>query len=172
MEIIANIVGILAVATFVLSYQLKKRGAIVTCNVISRSLYVLQYLLLGAFEGAVLDVVGIGVSLLAQNKDKGIIRRYRPAFIAAATLTVVAAGVLTYKSPVSLLPMAGVLLHTGAFWFTKEKTIRRLSFLGSPFWFGYNLISHAYGSALGDLMTMVSIGTAILRYDLPKRRKK
>ena len=40
MEIIANIVGIAAVAVFVLSYQQKTRNGIVICNVVSRGLYV------------------------------------------------------------------------------------------------------------------------------------
>ena len=165
-EIIANVIGIIAVVTFVLSYQLKKRRAIVTCNVVSRVLYVLQYLLLGAFEGAALDVMGILASVLAQNMDKGIIKRYRTAFIIGVNALIVAVGLLLYQGPISILPMVGILLQTGAFWFRSEKTIRRLSFLGSPFWFVYNLLSRAYGSSIGDLMTMVSIGTAIVRYEV------
>jgi len=61
-----------------------------------------------------------------------------------------------------------VLLHTSAFWITNEKTIRKISFLGSPFWLVYNLVNCAYGSAIGDILTMVSIGVAIYRYDIKK----
>jgi hypothetical protein len=171
-EIIANVIGIAAVITFVSSYQLKKRRAIVTCNVISRALYVLQYLLLGAFEGAALDVMGVLASVLAQNMDKGVIKKHRTAFIIGINALIVTVGLLLYESPVSLLPIAGILLQTGAFWFRNERVIRRLSFIGSPFWFVYNFLSRAYGSSVGDLMTMVSIGTAIIRYDLPRKRKK
>ena len=64
------------------------------------------------------------------------------------------------------------MLQTGAFWFRSEKTIRRLSFLGSPFWFVYNFLSRAYGSSIGDLMTMVSIGAAIVRYDVTGKKNK
>ena len=67
MEIIANIIGIFAVVTFVLSYQMKTRKGIVLCNSVSRVLYVVQYLLLFAFEGAVLDIVGIAAAVLAQT---------------------------------------------------------------------------------------------------------
>ncbi len=59
MNIPANIIGALAVASFVLSYQIKNRKGIVAVNTVSRALYVLQYVILGAYEGAVLDVVGI-----------------------------------------------------------------------------------------------------------------
>ncbi len=169
---IANIVGILAVAVFVLSYQQKTRRGIVACNVVSRGLYVAQYLLLGAFEGAVLDILGMLASILAQRKDKPFIKKHLKLVIIGVNLSIVVAGILLYENIFSLLPMFGVLLHTGAFWLTKEKNIRAVSFLGSPFWFVYNLVSRAYGSAIGDVLTMVSIGVAIVRYDILKREKK
>lgn len=169
MKIIANIVGILAVILFVLSYQQKTRRGIVLCNSISRALYVLQYLLLFAFEGAVLDIVGILASVLAQNKDKSIIKKHSKYVIIGINLLIIVTGILLYKNIFSLLPMFGVLLHTGAFWLTNEKHIRRISFLGSPFWFVYNIISGAFGSAIGDMMTMISIAIAMYRYDFKRK---
>lgn len=169
---IANAVGVLAVAIFVLSYQQKTRRGIVLCNTISRALYVVQYLLLGAFEGAVLDVIGILASVLAQRKDTPFIKRYLKAVIIGVNLLIVVAGLALYKNVFSLLPMMGVLLHTGAFWLSDERRIRLVSFLGSPFWLVYNLVTHAYGSAVGDLLTMASIGLAIYRYDIRKQTKE
>ncbi len=168
---IANAVGIIAVIVFVLSYQQKTRRGIVVCNVISRSLYVAQYLLLFAFEGAVLDILGVFASILAQNKDKPFIKKHLKLVITAVNLVIVIAGILLYKNIFSLLPMFGVLLHTGAFWLSKEKTIRIVSFLGSPFWLIYNIVSAAYGSAIGDVLTMVSIAAAFVRYDILKKKR-
>ena len=67
--IVSQIIGFLAVASFLLSYQLKKRKDIILCNVLSRCLYILQYILLGAFEGAVLDVLGAISSVIAAKKQ-------------------------------------------------------------------------------------------------------
>ena len=81
--------------------------------------------------------------------------------------SIVAAGVtlaLINNSWLDLLPVLGVLLHTGAFWMTDEKVIRRVSLLGSPFWFAYNFLSRAYGSAVGDLLTIGSIIVAMIKY--------
>lgn len=58
MDFIPQIVGLLAVATFLLSYQERDRKNIILLNTISRCLYILQYLLLGAFSGVVLDILG------------------------------------------------------------------------------------------------------------------
>ena len=67
MHIPALITCIAAVVLFLLNYQQKKRGRIIAFNVPSRTLYVLQYLLLGASEGAALDIMGMLSSMLAQK---------------------------------------------------------------------------------------------------------
>lgn len=167
--IIANIFGVLAVAMFVLSYQVKSRNGLILLNAGSRVLYVLQYILLGAFEGAVLDLVALLVSVLAQRKDKGIIRKHTSLFILAAKLFIIASGLALYQNIFSLLPIAGVLFETGALWLSKEKHIRILSFFGAPCWLAYNLVFHAYGSGIGNIMTILSIGIAIIRYDIRKK---
>ena len=162
--IVSQIIGFLAVASFLLSYQLKKRKDIILCNVLSRCLYILQYILLGAFEGAVLDVLGAISSVIAAKKHLPFIKKHTRIFVVCMDLIIVAAGLLLYVNPFSLLPIAGVLLHTTAFWINDEKMIRRVSLLGSPFWMIYNFSCLAYGSAVGDFLTMVSIVIAMIKY--------
>ena len=166
MKIIAFIVGLLAVAIFLASYQQKKRKNIILFNATSRALYVLQYILLGAFEGAALDIAGMIASLLAQKKDAAIIKKHLKLFIIGIDIAIIASGLLFYRNIFSLFPIVGVLLHTSAFWLEKEKHIRLVSLLGSPFWLVFNLTSGAYGSAIGDTLSIVSILVAILRYDI------
>ena len=170
MKLIAQILGLLAVGAFLLSYQQKKRRDIIIWNVASRCLYIIQYIMLGAFEGAVLDILGAASSVAAQNKDKSFIKNHLRLVIILINLVIAGAGLILYENIFSLFPIIGVILHTSAFWITNEKTIRLVSFLGSPFWFIYNFASQAYGSSVGDLLSMVSIGIAIYRYDIRKKR--
>lgn len=171
MNKLAFIVGIAAVAFYFLSYLQRKRASIILLNVTSRILYIIQYILLSAFEGAVLDVAGIISSFLAQQKDKPFVKKHMRIFVIAVNLLIVAMGLTLYKNVFSLLPIIGVLLHTGAFWIDNEKQIRRISFLGSPFWLVYNLVSGAYGSCIGDILSMVSLGIAMFRYDFKAAKK-
>lgn len=166
MKTIAFIVGILAVSLYFLGYLQKKRNSIIIVNATSRLLYIIQYILLGAFEGAVLDVAGIISSLLAQRKDKPLIKKHLKIVVISVNLFIVAMGLTLYNNIFSLLPIIGVLLHTGAFWIDNEKIIRRVSFLGSPFWLVYNFVSGAYGSCIGDILSMISIGISMFRYDI------
>lgn len=165
MKQMAFVVGIVAVCFYLLGYLQKKRSNIILFNVTSRILYIVQYVLLGAFEGAVLDVAGTVSSLLAQKKNVPVIRKYIRIFILLVNAFIVLAGLMVYEDIYSLLPIAGVLLHTGAFWLTDEKKIRIVSFLGSPFWLAYNFLSGAYPSCVGDVLSMVSIGISMYRYD-------
>ena len=166
MILLAQIIGVFAVITFLLSYQQKKRKNIIVWNATSRILYILQYLILGAFEGVVLDILGTVSSVAAQKKDSKIIKKNLMFFIIGINLLILTAGLFLYENIFSLFPIVGVILHTSAFWITEEKIIRRVSFIGSPFWLVYNLASLAYGSAIGDILSMISIGTAIYRYDI------
>ncbi len=171
MKQLAFIVGIVAVCFYLLGYLQKKRQHIILFNVTSRILYIIQYVLLGAFEGAVLDVAGTVSSLLAQKKNVSFIAKHLKWFIVLVSLAIIGAGLLVYEDWYSLLPIAGVLLHTGAFWLNNEKTIRIISFIGSPFWLAYNFISGAYGSCIGDILSMVSIGISMVRYDIIPKNK-
>ncbi len=163
MKIIANIVGLLAVVLFVCSYQLKTRRSILLCNIVSRALYVAQYVLLGAFEGAVLDCAALLVSIVCKNRDKGFIKKHLPLAVILSNLALVGTGLAMYRNIFSLLPLLGVLFETLALWPKREKSILRLSLLGAPFWLAYNLLCSAYASAIGNVITLASITLALLR---------
>ena len=166
MNTIALIVGLAAVALFLLSFQFPKRRAIIACNVASRVLYILQYLLLGAFEGAAMDISAIPSSVLAARKHLPFVTRNRWGILAGVNGFIIALGILVWQDWLSWVPIVGVLLETNAMWFTREKHIRLLSLACLPFWLFYNVRCGAYGSALGNVLAAVSIVSAMLRYDL------
>ena len=125
-------------------------------------------MLLSAFEGAVLDIAGIISSVLAQKKDSGFIKRHIKIFFVVVNLVIIAMGLSLYKNLYSLLPIIGVLFHTSAFWIDDEKIIRRVSLIGCPFWLIYNCVSGAYGSCVGDVLSIMSLVISIVRYDFKK----
>ena len=98
MEFFAQIVGLFAVLLFLLSYQQKERKNIITMNAISRVLYIIQYIMLGAFEGAVLDVAGTVASVLAQKKDNPFIKKHLKAVIALVNIAIAVVGLCLYEN--------------------------------------------------------------------------
>lgn len=163
---VALIIGLGAVACFLLSYLQRRRSRIVVLNLTSRMLYVGQYLLLRAWEGAALDIVGAISAALAQKRESAWLRKYGWIFFLAMNGAVIAVGLLLYRNVFSLLPLLGVLLQTDALWLKKEKHIRLLSAVGCPFWFAYNFHSAAYGSCVGDCLAFLSLAISFVRYDV------
>jgi hypothetical protein len=135
-------------------------------------LYIVQYFFLGAFDGAALDISGLAASLLARKKDNAIIKKHLRIFIVSVDALIIASGLIFYRNIFSLFPIVGVLLHTSAFWLEDERKIRLVSLLGSPFWLVFNITSGAYGSAIGDTLSIVSILVAIFRYDIIPAKKR
>ena len=170
--IIPQIVGILAVALFLASYQLKRRRAIILLNATSRAMYVLQYLLLGAFEGAVLDLLGIVSAFFAGKKQSPRFRKHAKWLLIATNAVIILAGILLYENVFSLFALGGILLESTALWLTNERYIRLISLFAAPFWLTYNLASYALGSAIGNVLTMGSILIAMIKYRDFRRSKK
>ena len=165
MQTAALIVGLAAVFFFLLSYQFPKRRAIIACNVVSRVLYILQYLLLFAFEGAAMDISAIPSSVLAARKHTPFVQKHKVAVVFGVNAFVVVIGILFWRDWLSWVPVVGVLLETNALWMTREKHIRWFSLAALPFWLFYNLRCGAYGAALGNVLVVGSILSAMFRYD-------
>ncbi len=165
--IISQIIGLAAVGLYLLSYQLKTRKQIVWVTCLSNALYVFQYILLGAFSGAVMDLLSAVGSFFAGKKHTASLKPYIE-WIAAANLIVIAvAGLfITVKQndPIELLPIFGALFQTGGLWCENEQTIRRFGLCSAPFWLVYNFISQAYGAAVGSVLVIISVVTAMIRY--------
>ena len=166
METAALIVGLAAVFFFLLSYQFPKRRAIIACNVVSRVLYILQYLLLLACEGAAMDISAIPSSLLAARKHTPFVEKHKKGVIFGVNAFIVVIGLLVWQDWLSWVPVVGVLLETNALWMSREKDIRWLSLAALPFWLFYNLRCGAYSSALGNVLVIGSIVMAMYRYDV------
>ena len=171
MYIVAQIIGFVAVSAFLLSYQLKHRKHIVLVNATSSVLYVLQYILLGAFDGAAIDTISAVSTLVAARKENTHIKKYAILIIVLFDLAIFAAGMALYRNTFSLCSIAGAILQVSALWLSRERNIRLVSLLGTPFWLVFNLSSHAYGAAFGSFLSMLSVASAIFRYDIHPKMK-
>lgn len=164
--IISQVIGLAAVALYLISFQLKKRNHIVWTTCVSNGLYVLQYVLLGAFSGAVMDFLSTVCSFFAGEKNSPKLKPHIKWIVAANFILIAVAGAviaILRKDPVELIPIAGAIIQTGGLWFEDEQKIRKFGLSSAPFWLAYNIISQAYGAALGSVLAMVSSAAAMAR---------
>jgi len=165
MNTLATIIGLLGVVIYISSYQFKNRKMIVAMYTIADVMYVLQYVLLGAYTGMAMDFLGLISSFLAGKKHKPFMQKHYKGVILALDISMVVVGLLLYQNFFSLFAIVAVIVETSALWCTDERLIRRLTLVGCPLWLTYNLAFSAFGSAIGNIINCLSLIVAIFRYE-------
>ena len=69
-ELIAQLIGIVAMAFNILSYQGKKQSSVIAMQLCGGALFAINYLLLGAAVGGLLNVIATVRAIVFLFKDK------------------------------------------------------------------------------------------------------
>lgn len=168
--IIAQILGIIALIITVICYQLNSHKKILICQIAASTLFSIDLFLLGAYTGTLLNIIGIcrGVVFYQREKYKWANSKLVPAFFMVAAAVCVA---VTYKSPVDLIPLIGIESTTIALYVKNPKYIRLFTLPSPPSWLVYNVVNGNIGGIMNEIFVFTSIIIAMIRYDIPKRRK-
>lgn len=163
-NILVQAIGFLAVASFILSYQVKSNRGLYLCQVIGSALFCLQFFLLGAASGCLSLAVNIlRGALLIKYGDWAWVRWKG----LAAILCGVYAGIVffTWAGPVSLLAFVASAVSTFGYWQNNARTIRLSNLLcASPCWLVYDVLVHSWGGVLSEAITIASILVSGFRF--------
>ena len=175
-EIIAQAFGIIGMLMSILSYQQKGKARILTFQLLGSVLFVVNFFLLGAFSGAILNFVAIVRALIFIYEDK--VRADHPAWTIGLTATYVLSYVSVFtvfgKEPtainliVEVLPVIAMTVTTIAFRHKEDKILRRVAFISSPLWLTYNVVCFSVGAIICETISIFSIIIGILRFDRKK----
>ena len=164
-EIGIQAIGFLAMALGISSYQCKTRKGILLMQLSASVLWIVQFLFLKSYAGAMLNGVAIVRNLLFsfKGKYKWADSLMLPAFV---MVLFAAAGLYTYtlEGLISIIPTVAMLLSTVALYITNEKVIRILSLFVSPPWLIYDAISGSDAGVLCESFMIISIIVAMIRY--------
>ena len=114
-----------------------------------------------------MDFMSTVSSFLAAKKNQPAFKKHARWLAISNMIVITVVGLISaylQRDWIELLPIAGALFQTGGLWFDNEQTIRKFGLCSAPFWLIYNYISQAYGAALGSVIAIVSIVTAMIRY--------
>ena len=173
MELTAQLIGIAAMGFNILSYQQKTRNRAIAFQLIGSLMFSVNFFLLGAIVGAILNVVSAIRAVVFLNKDK--LHANHPAWLAGFILVYLLSFVLTFTafdkvpSPVNLLveflPVIGMTATTVSFRMSDAKAIRRFGLISSPSWLIYNIANFSIGAIACEVLSLGSIVIGIFRYD-------
>jgi len=163
-SILAQAVGFLAAALFILSYQVKSNRRLFLFQVAGSALFCLQFFLLGAASGCLSLAVNIlrGM-LLTKYNDWAWVRRKGLAFALCGVYGLIL--LLTWAGPISLLAFTASSVSTLGYWRNNARTIRLSNLLcASPCWLVYDVLIRSWGGVLNEAITIASILVSLVRF--------
>jgi len=84
----------------------------------------------------------------------------------------IAAGILTYESPIDLLPTAGMVFSTISVYCINPKATRLWALCTQAGWLTFNSVKLLIPTLVGDIVIMTSNVSALIRYDLGKKKSR
>ena len=171
---LAQVIGIVAMAANVLSFQFKKKNTVIFCQLIGATLFAVNMFMLGAMMGGLLNVIAFIRALVYINKDK---LKIKDGFLCAFFMLLYAVSyVLVFtvfgKEPtpinfiLELVPLIGMAVMTVAFSGKSAKVIRVTGFfVTSPCWLIYDIVNFSLGGILCEAFSMVSAAVSYFRND-------
>lgn len=161
MEILAQIIGILGTCAAFISFQLKENKKFFILQATSGLMFALNFLLLGAPTGCVLNLINIyRGAVMAGGK-----RLHKLPFLISIQAIYIIATVFTYTNIFSVIALTAQLIGTFAMWSNNGKTIRILQlFCVSPLWLVHNIFVFSIGGIVCEVFNIVSIIVSLIRF--------
>ncbi len=184
--ILAQIIGFIAIAMNIISVQFNTHFKIMLFKSLGSFLFCVQYLLLGAYTGMVMDLVGVIRNFIfAHNVKKGksnkwwiilfclitamaglttIILTWSATLITLSRWTNDATALTTIAVIISVISIVAKLLSTIGYGFKSPHAIRMINLPTFAMWCVYNFVVFSFAGIASDSMSIVSIIIAEIRF--------
>lgn len=176
-ELIAQGIGLVAMAMNLISYQQKKRKAVIGFQFFGSLLFGINYFMLGAVVGGLLNCVGVIRAVVFLQKER--FHGAHPAWLWGFSVCYVLSYVLSFtvfgmpleikNLTVEILPVIAMIVATYSYRLREAKDIRRFGLVCSPLWLVYNICNFSIGAICCEALNLVSIVVGMLRFDLKKQ---
>lgn len=164
MEIIIQLIGGMGVVASIIAFQCKKHHAILFFRTLNEFLFAIQYLLLGAYTGTAVNLIGcirnlIFTKCIARGKKTTV-----PIIIFCVLFTVF--GIVTWQGPKSILIIAAKVISSAAYGNKNTALVRKVILITSSCWLIYNCFVFSIAGILCEAFTLISLIVGIIRLDI------
>lgn len=168
--IISQIFALVGMILSLIAMQKKKKVQILNYTTVSSFCAIFHYLFLGAWSGVAIKITSTtrnGVAAYEAHKNK--ISKIIPVIFVAFYIV---SGILTFKTPFSMLPMISTILFTIIVYLGNAKVIRYVAAVCSALWLIYNVYVFSIVGVLAETLYIINDLIAICRFSKPKKAKK
>lgn len=165
-----QLIGIFGILASLISFQCKKHNSILCFRTFNEALFALQYLLLGAYTGGAMNIIGcVRNVLFARQVAKG--KRTTAATVVFSIIFVIF-GILTWQGAKSVLIIVAKVLSTVAYGNKNTTVVRSIIFVTSMSWLIYNYSVFSIAGVVCEAITLISLVVGIIRLDIMPRIAK
>jgi hypothetical protein len=153
---IAQIIGFVPMVLSYFVFHFNNRKAIITTKAISDLLWMIHFLMLGAYTGAFTNAVCAvrGFVFAQRGKKKWASGMIIPIIFCIFTLSVT---LISWSGFKSLLPVIGSCLGIIGFWSNDSKNIRKFNFPGLVLWLIYGILTLSLSTIICNIVSITSI---------------
>ncbi len=172
-EIIAQTFGIVAMMFNILSYQCKKQKTVITLQLFGGALFCVNYILLGAAVGGILNLLATlrAIVFLFKKKLKadklpwfiGFVLSYVAVYV--LNFTVFEKPLTPFNLCIEILPVIGMVALNVGFRLKDAAAVRKCGLVSSPAWLIYNIAVGSWGAIICEVLTLISIFIGMFRHD-------
>lgn len=169
-NLIAQILGFIAMGTGILVYQFNKHGTIMFIKVLIATLWCVHYILLGLWPAVAINILNIiRDSVYGLREKKNLNSPLIPtAFVIASFIP----AIFTWENWGSLVPMIASVFSCIAHWQSNTKKLKILALPGNILWLGYDLVNKSWSGSVNDSFVIGSIVVSLIRITIGEKKKE
>lgn len=171
MNILAQIIGLMASITMIVSIQIKdKKNLYLLLNIMAKILYGINFALLNAYSATITQLIGLAITIISYvytKKNLNVPKWLTSIFIVVTII----GGIFTYYNIYSLMAIGCGITYVLIITSKNMKKIRMLNLAQSSLWTLYDFIVHAYTASISSAFVFISTLIAIFRYDIFKEKR-
>lgn len=159
--IFIQIIGLIGAGIYFLSYQNRESKKLFKMQFFAFICYVIHFILLGAFTGAISNSVNLVRSYFLSSNNEKLHSKWACGFICFLLILVCT---FTWNGPISLLPVIGNGAVTIGGYLHSEKKYRLIMiFFNAPVWITYDVLVGSFAGVLDETLTLVAVIISIVK---------
>ena len=161
---LAQLIGLIGLIILLLSFQRNSRKDLLKYQIMSSSFFSVQYLILGAMSGFVMNIT-MCIRNLIFSKYENVPKRYITIVVIIMTLL----SLLSYDGLISLLPCVGSIMYTISLAKSNLKITRIMNVITCALYIIYDIKVLAIAGLISASIELLSTAFAIYRYDIKRK---
>ena len=158
--IIIQLIGLLAFIISLIAYHKNDKEKILFYMILSSTLNLIHYLLLGAYSGCITKIISILRDSFIILKSKNKILSSNIFLIIFLVIYLITA-IFTYNSIWSILPIIAASIYIIYIWNGNTLTIKKTAFFCYFLWLFYNIFVFSIAGIISNIISIISTFIAI-----------